>query len=164
MTTTTSDAAASRTLLGNLTTTFTQPASCTLAWLGAPDSGTASGWLAQDCHPVSRDEFTNEDDTDCWPPRMTGVPTPTATPRVWANGWGYYSPGYICPAGYITACSATAGGSSDFSMQFPLTAGETAIGCCPRFAFFYAHITPHPLLYDSVSIMMRISIRRTGDI
>ncbi|KAH8678453.1 hypothetical protein BX600DRAFT_507398 [Xylariales sp. PMI_506] len=120
---------ASRTLLGPLTTTFTPPASCTIAWFGGVTSGTAQAWVAQDCHPVT--DYVNEDDLACWPTPTSGAYTPSTSPRVWANGWGFYSPGLICPSGYSSACSATAAGTSDFSMQFPLTAGETAIGCCP---------------------------------
>ncbi|KAM3501722.1 hypothetical protein MY10362_005339 [Beauveria mimosiformis] len=46
-------------------------------------------------------------------------------------GWGFYSPGLVCPDGYTTACTAIFGQRADWSTQFPLVAGETAVGCCP---------------------------------
>ncbi|GAB7348899.1 hypothetical protein MBLNU459_g7591t1 [Dothideomycetes sp. NU459] len=75
------------------------------------------------------------DDSACWPP-FNGLP-PTAP----YAGWGFYSPGLICPTGYTTACTGallgdgspsvlTSGGTS-YDFQFSLTAGETAVGCCP---------------------------------
>lgn len=45
---------------------------------------------------------------------------------------GFYSPGLVCPDGYLSACTATWDGFSDWQVQFPMTAGETAVGCCPR--------------------------------
>ncbi|KAI8634931.1 hypothetical protein F5Y19DRAFT_469984 [Xylariaceae sp. FL1651] len=68
------------------------------------------------------------DDAECWPPS-----TSTYTPGPYLSGWGFYSPGLVCPEGYYNACSATYMGSYDFQPQFPLTTGETAVGCCPSF-------------------------------
>ncbi|KAK4220294.1 hypothetical protein QBC37DRAFT_394075 [Rhypophila decipiens] len=53
-------------------------------------------------------------------------------------GWGICSPAYICPQGYVTACSAEygrrskAGGWSTARMQFDIEPGETVLGCCPE--------------------------------
>ncbi|KAI9705201.1 MAG: hypothetical protein M1820_005348 [Bogoriella megaspora] len=55
---------------------------------------------------------------------------------------GVYSPGLVCPDGYVTACSATmlsndptltASPSEAFPFLNPIRPGETAVGCCPIF-------------------------------
>ncbi|EGO51871.1 hypothetical protein NEUTE1DRAFT_125489 [Neurospora tetrasperma FGSC 2508] len=118
-------------VLGPLTATFTPPPACTVAvaavtgkFLGLGGKVASSGWLGQTCSkggPV--------DDTSCWPPTASGAEARTKA----LDGWGYYSPGLHCPAGYATACSATGGGGakSDFAFQFAPGAKETAVGCCP---------------------------------
>src|SRR4051794_35612374 len=67
--------------------------------------------------------------TDCWPPRVGSMAN--YDPGV-MMGWGIYSPGIVCRAGYTTAALATAGGYSGWGVEFSMTAGETAIACCPR--------------------------------
>ncbi|KAH8771020.1 hypothetical protein F5883DRAFT_551694 [Diaporthe sp. PMI_573] len=47
------------------------------------------------------------------------------------RGWGFYSPGLICPHGYTSACTATAKGGAQWPVQFVMLEGETAVGCCP---------------------------------
>ncbi|KAI1828131.1 hypothetical protein F4861DRAFT_535555 [Xylaria intraflava] len=84
------------------------------------------GWAAQTCI-----KGTLTDNTDCWPPRATGVPAGRGP----LLGWGVYSPGTICPAGFTSVATMVSGGSSDYSFQFPLTSGESAIGCCPEGGF-----------------------------
>ncbi|KAI1148159.1 hypothetical protein F4825DRAFT_111396 [Nemania diffusa] len=112
-----------RTNLGPLTTdTWTY--TCTEAIQQC--SSCHAAWAAQTC--ISG---TITDNQDCWPPRATDVPTTTGA----VYGWGVYSPGIVCPGGYTSAVGATYGGSSDFDFQYPLTAGETAIGCCPKGGF-----------------------------
>ncbi|KAK3341913.1 hypothetical protein B0T25DRAFT_355911 [Lasiosphaeria hispida] len=119
--------------LGPLTTTFTPPAACTVA-VGAVDGGLLGllggavpsiAFLGQSC---SRGKGV--DATTCWPPTSSGAQARSAPPL---NGWGFYSPGVHCPAGYATACSATggSGGGSGWPVQFKLLDGETAVGCCP---------------------------------
>ncbi|KAH7123143.1 hypothetical protein EDB81DRAFT_913280 [Dactylonectria macrodidyma] len=69
-----------------------------------------------------------QDNAECWPDRTSSV---TQTNKE-LRGWGYYSPGISCPAGYEKRCSAT--GTADvsgFTFQFPLLESETGIGCCP---------------------------------
>lgn len=119
-----------RTILGPLTTTFTQPPSCTLAVAGQDDDDLA-GFLAHACE-VAQDNSFGLDDASCWPGTSSGAATPSAS----FQGWGFYSPGTICPTGYASACSATGGasGSSDWPVQFRMLQGETAVGCCPRYA------------------------------
>lgn len=84
------------------------------------------GWQAQSC--AARGAV---DATTCWPPTTSGV-APLTTPPLF--GWGFYSPGTLCPSGYAPACAATAGGVTDpaWTMQFRMVAGETAVGCCPK--------------------------------
>lgn len=112
------------TILGPLTATFTQPPECTTAVAQA--SGEALvGRLAEVCGGE-----TGAIDTACWPTVSFGVPGPKTD----SPGWGFYSPGIICPAGHTSACSATGGllGQKDWSLQYTLAASETAVGCCPK--------------------------------
>lgn len=77
------------------------------------------------------------DTTDCWPTAASGAAAPS-TPL---GGWGFYSPGFDCPYGYTSACSATGGVSTGWPIQFSLLPDETAVGCCPSgfaCAFGYA--------------------------
>ncbi|KAJ9150231.1 hypothetical protein NKR23_g3717 [Pleurostoma richardsiae] len=113
--------ASPRTLLGPLTTTWTPPAVCSYAMALCATCTTV--WQAQTCNPSSK----AHDWTDCWPPRWSSV---TTDPGV-MMGWGLYSPAYACPAGYTTAASATAGGSSGWDVEYSMETGETALACCP---------------------------------
>ncbi|KAK2602298.1 hypothetical protein N8I77_008845 [Diaporthe amygdali] len=111
-----------RTNLGPLTATFTQPPECTTA-IAVASGQSLLGRLGEVCGSEA-----GTVDTSCWPATGGGVAGPsTASP-----GWGFYSPGIVCPAGHTSACSATAGlfGKSDWPVQYSLTAGETAVGCC----------------------------------
>lgn len=113
-----------RTILGPLTATFTQPPECTTAV--AQVSGDALlGRLAEVCGAE-----TGAIDTACWPTATAGVSGPSTE----SAGWGFYSPGVLCPAGHTSACSATGGllGLKDWSLQYTLSASETAVGCCPK--------------------------------
>lgn len=109
-----------RTILGNLTTTWTPPPDCIV---NVAPCGTCSVvFKGQTCTTDGP-----ADEQTCWPATTSGVPEPN-TPL---NGWGFYSPGLICPSGHWSACAATAGGSSGWKVQFLQKSGETAIGCCP---------------------------------
>ncbi|KAI8663117.1 ADH-N domain-containing protein [Fusarium sp. Ph1] len=109
-----------RTILGPLTTTFTQPSSCR-DLVG----------LCETCHAAfqgqSCGQMGAQDNPSCWPPTSAGAPSPTHPLR----GWGIYSPGIVCPSGHTSACTAIAGGNSEWLVQFSMKAGETAVGCCP---------------------------------
>ncbi|GAP91533.1 hypothetical protein SAMD00023353_6500670 [Rosellinia necatrix] len=108
-----------RTNLGPLTTaTWTYTCTEVIQRCGS----CSAGWAAQTCV-----DAVVTDNQDCWPPRAANVP---ATGNA-LLGWGVYSPGIVCPGGYTTAATATHDGSSNFNFQFPLTVGETAVGCCP---------------------------------
>jgi hypothetical protein len=125
-----------RVILGPLTTaTWESPASCAVVVEGCAGTSTCSyGYQAQSCYATpsgSTISYGDEDNTDCWPPRASFVTTPIPP----LTGWGFYSPGIICPTGMIQACTATYGGASGWPVQFGLTEGETAIGCCPRYIF-----------------------------
>ncbi|KAJ4391118.1 hypothetical protein N0V93_004733 [Gnomoniopsis smithogilvyi] len=100
---------ATRTILGPLLTTFTPPSTCTEVMLDLT-ADSSEGWLAQSC---SSDVMN--DDASCWPSATSGVTTST---NLW--GFGIYSPGTVCPTGYVTACSATSGVEGGFDFQFPL--------------------------------------------
>lgn len=112
-----------RTILGPLTSTFTQPPQCTTA--AAEISGqTLLGQLAQVCGAEG-----GAIETSCWPPTSGAG----AGPATHTQGLGFYSPGISCPAGHTSACSATAGlfGKTEWPLQYTLSASETAVGCCP---------------------------------
>lgn len=111
---------ATRNILGSLTTTFTAPATCNQVMLCSLDAG--RGWQGQRCEAT---EIL--DATECWPTTTTDA----SAPGHYFGGWGFYSPGLYCPAGYTSACSAVNGVSTGWPMQFPMEEGETAVGCCP---------------------------------
>ncbi|KAA8652870.1 hypothetical protein EYZ11_003155 [Aspergillus tanneri] len=115
-----------RTNLGPLTTTFTYPSSCSVAIEACP--WCSEGWQAQTCSNNAFNYQGVQDNIDCWPPRAN----PSISTGVALNGWGFYSPGVHCPAGMVSACSATGGVEGGFQFQFSLNEGETAIGCCPK--------------------------------
>ncbi|KAK3307201.1 uncharacterized protein B0T15DRAFT_166960 [Chaetomium strumarium] len=108
-----------RAILGPLTTVFTPAPQCTVAVGGGSTANVA--WLGQRCNPEV------EDDPGCWPETTEGAPA-TSQPLY---GWGFYSPGLSCPAGYTSACTAIAGQSSGWKVQYQMEAEETFVGCCP---------------------------------
>jgi hypothetical protein len=137
-----------RTILGPLTTTYTAPSSCTVPVQECPMCNLA--WRAQSCFASSSGRNTwygDEDNTDCWPPRSSFVKKPTPP----LSGWGFYSPGLVCPNGMTSACSATGGGSSGWPVQFGLLEKETAVGCCPR-SFISIPIPSSSAYYTTVAI------------
>ncbi|KAI1437956.1 hypothetical protein GGR50DRAFT_570486 [Xylaria sp. CBS 124048] len=116
-----------RTNLGPLTTdTFTYKCTEVIQRCSTCDVG----WAAQTCI-----RGVVSDNTDCWPPRAANVP-PTGGPLL---EWGVYSPGIVCPGGYTSAASGIYGGPSDFHFQYPMSVGESAIGCCPQGGFSPIH-------------------------
>lgn len=119
---------ASRTVLAPLTTVFTPAATCSSYVANGILAPTVDYWQAQACS-----DGAPVDALPCWPPALVQTSIPL-------HGRGFYSPGLSCPAGYTSACTAaqsTNGSPSplalgtSFVFQYPLTAGETAIGCCP---------------------------------
>lgn len=88
---------------------------------------TSSMLQAQTCIGGVEAALQIQDATSCWPPAASFSPTPTPP----FYGWGFYSPGLVCPSGYVSACTATAGGSSGWNMEYAMQSGETAVGCCP---------------------------------
>ncbi|EHK44158.1 hypothetical protein TRIATDRAFT_300470 [Trichoderma atroviride IMI 206040] len=110
-------------LLGPLTTTWTMPQTCSIFMPGCSTCDNA--YNGQSCNPTSGGQVM--DNTACWPPATSGVASPS-WPFV---GWGFYSPGLACPAGYTSACTAVYGQRPPWSTQFSLVPSETAIGCCP---------------------------------
>jgi len=123
--------------LGPLTTAFTPSPQCTLNFAGIPIGGaivTATNFFqAQYCNGASG----VNDDASCWP--ATTSTSAIRTPPFY--GYGFYSPGLVCPSGYTTACKAAlladgslstlANPANSFVFQFGITAGETIVGCCP---------------------------------
>ncbi|KAF2639070.1 hypothetical protein P280DRAFT_481827 [Massarina eburnea CBS 473.64] len=125
--------AATRINLGPLTTAFALPSHCSRIAI----TGT-NAVRGQTCRVKAT--ATAEDDIGCWP-RPTAIPSAAASASS-LQGLGFYSPGVMCPTGYISACSqvsapgnmpqVTGAPVADFGFQFPLVAGERAIGCCPQ--------------------------------
>lgn len=122
--------APTRVNLGPLTTVFVPPPHCSRAALAG-----SQAVLGQSCNPVDEKTASAADDTGCWP-RATAYPVDTKSKLA---GLGFYSPGLTCPQGHYSACTAisTAKGQTAAApqvtgkFQFPLVAGETAVGCCP---------------------------------
>ncbi|KAF3203832.1 hypothetical protein TWF106_001843 [Orbilia oligospora] len=114
-----------RNVLGPLTTTFTPDPSCTIPAIYCPRESLCVAWQAQTC--ISG--IGAIDQSFCWPSWTAGASV-LSTPDA-LNGFGLYSPGLVCPYGNTPACSTTFGGEGNFQFQFPVTTGETAVGCCP---------------------------------
>ncbi|KAI5463916.1 hypothetical protein BGZ63DRAFT_353822, partial [Mariannaea sp. PMI_226] len=106
-----------RTNLGPLTTRFTYPASCRVAILACTNCD--YGWQGQTCSDNSLNTQGVQDNIDCWPERHNS----SLSTGVALNGFGFYSPGISCPAGYTTACAATGTVVEGFNFQFPLVKG-----------------------------------------
>ncbi|KAI0865767.1 hypothetical protein F4860DRAFT_264945 [Xylaria cubensis] len=105
-------------LLGPLTTVFSAEPTCLTLLLGECGSSTAcTGWLGQTCNLESPTKYWPSNDILCWPSW-----TSNANIQEY-SGWGFYSPGLVCPSGYTSACSTTAGSTGNFQFQFPPTAG-----------------------------------------
>jgi len=107
--------------LGPLTTTFTPAPTCTVPVIACATCNYC--WAAQTCFSGGVEDYTA-----CWPGTSSGVPAPTPP----LQGWGFYSPGLVCPQGYASACGAVETAAGTWTPQFPLQTGETAVGCCPR--------------------------------
>lgn len=122
-----------RTLLGPLTTTFTQPPIC--SQVIAQCSTCTSAWQAQECFKDGPN-FGIQDHTTCWPP-LSGVASVISFGAT-LGGYGFFSPGLVCPHGYTSACSATAGGYSGWDVEYSLIHKETAVGCCPTYVPHYS--------------------------
>lgn len=122
--------APTRVNLGPLTTVFVPPPYCSRAALAG-----SQAILGQSCNPVDDKTATAADDTGCWP-RATAYP---ADAKSKLAGLGFYSPGLTCPQGHYSACTAVSTSKGQTAaapqvtgkFQFPLVAGETAVGCCP---------------------------------
>ena len=133
------DNLASRDDLGPLTTTFTPAASCGLM-IGSTSNRRLLLYQAQTCLALG----LIQDNSACWPPVHDGTIIEGAF-----DGYGVYSPGYICPLGYVSACvqigNSSLGGTNNlpnsgetsnlaaFEFQFPPTGAERAVGCCPTY-------------------------------
>lgn len=113
--------------LGPLTTVFVPPPYCSRAAVAGSEAV-----LGQSCDPVDDKTASAADDTGCWP-RATAYPSVAKSSLA---GLGFYSPGLLCPTGYQSACTAVSTSKGQTAaapqvtgkFQFPLVAGETAIG------------------------------------
>ena len=131
--------------LGPLTTTFSLPSFCLDVILSGSDdqlpTKAVRGYQcttnlgSSDCYLM---EYVR-----CWPPVDPLVPT---QPGFDLGGGVFYSPGLICPSGYMEGCrleptatpSSSAGSFTktssvieNWQFQFDVERYETAIGCCP---------------------------------
>ncbi|KAK8203374.1 hypothetical protein M8818_005265 [Zalaria obscura] len=123
-------AESSRVLLGPLLTTCTQPTTCAF---NCYDGSLV--FQGQECSS-SGTQYVLADATSCWPDA-----TVTKPPEPPFGGWGFYSPGLVCPSGFTAACTnvfledgdvfTPMPGGKSFEFEFSLTQGETAVGCCP---------------------------------
>lgn len=122
-----------RPILGHLTESWTPPASCFSVQVpGARASPWTAAFLGRTCRGYYYGVF---DDANCWPPTTANAPEHLNT--AFFSGWGFYSPGTLCPSGFTKACTATFDQPvTGWKLQFPLAPGETAAGCCPRYRLF----------------------------
>ncbi|KAK8092566.1 hypothetical protein PG999_014765 [Apiospora kogelbergensis] len=127
--------AATRNVLGPLTTIFTPKPTCTTPVAGSCHDQNCVAWNGQVCTTLAKwnNSYSVMDQSSCWPAYTSGAVTIDVAVKGALGGWGFYSPGLSCPAGYTSACTKTADTNSqnDFTFQFAPTAGETAVGCCP---------------------------------
>ncbi|PSS00724.1 hypothetical protein BD289DRAFT_450281 [Coniella lustricola] len=114
-----------RTILGSLTTTFSAPESCHYNYWVGNLNNPYTAWQGVEC--VANVVNSMLPAEVCWPPTTQGAPLPTPE----FMGWGFYSPGLVCPSGYSSACTATATGAAEWNVQFSMLESETAVGCCP---------------------------------
>ncbi|KAK7992340.1 hypothetical protein PG996_012644 [Apiospora saccharicola] len=116
--------AATRTVLGPLTTEFTPNPTCTTAIANPCDEATCIAWMGQTCGLTSN-AYRVWDQSSCWPPTTTGARTVNVLSAGGLEGWGLYSPGLSCPVGHYGACTKTAsdGEGEGFAFQFPPTSG-----------------------------------------
>ncbi|KAH7014159.1 uncharacterized protein B0I36DRAFT_369148 [Microdochium trichocladiopsis] len=119
------EATRTRTNLGPLTTAWTPPSDCQRVYAACDTCSVI--FAAQACRPDVADSLADEQ--SCWPPRTNNGGGPTTTSGA-LGGWGVYSPGIVCPAGFTSVVASTYG-VHESRFQFPLSAGETAVGCCP---------------------------------
>ena len=139
-----------RPIIGPLTTTFTPPSTCSKLF-GIDSTYNPDVFVqAMTCTSIvySHLNVTSAQiayNPDCWPSR------PIAGGLTYQSG--IYSPGFICPKGYTSACSSTFTGNTmpststqrnGYAFQYPLNLGETAVGCCPRYEVFprYPNLSP----------------------
>lgn len=133
-------------VLGPLTTTFTPPSSCFNIFqsIGSNVGFDKSSFdnPTYFSQAASCTEFSSENvldsDSNCFPPYP-----PSAWPSVSQFvGYQIYSPAFICPLGYSTACLSARFQDGQLSSVLPnmsfifeatSAAGETVAGCCPRY-------------------------------
>ena len=116
---------------GPLTTKFTPEASCSVPVALSDNNGPTFLPPTAYLLAVSCSAGDANYDSACWPPPISNY-----DPFSFRTD-GFYSPGYICPQGYTSACSQTPGAFSghpgdpgDFSFQYQPTGAEHAVGCC----------------------------------
>lgn len=120
-------------LLGSLITPYGAPATCTNL---AGYYGTSVRLGASCAAGIAEDDYL------CWPPATSlGV---LRGANFYAGG--FYSPGIVCPVGYVEACRVVQSTPPTptspsiktstplfytWTPDFPLQLPETAVGCCP---------------------------------
>ena len=150
-----------RSNLGPLTTTFTPPATCSV--LGINSFPPTVAYQAQHCFTTTSVPGTTIQFTDNSGSKTSIAVSATVTSIIYsggvadditcrpsttyrnpadAGGYGFYSPGLICPSGWHKACTAEldtngspvpiSGTHTSFPFEYALMPGETAIGCCPH--------------------------------
>ncbi|KAI0167990.1 hypothetical protein BJ166DRAFT_610890 [Pestalotiopsis sp. NC0098] len=137
--------------LGPLTTTFVPSSRCNDNIVGQSKNYFIA-WRAQSCR---EGDVGPKDDSTCWPPTATYARS-TSQPF---DGWGFYSPGILCPSGYEPRCSNIPEQGGGFSFQFSLGTSESAVGCCPTgFTCGFAQRTVQTCTakFSSTSILISI--------
>lgn len=140
-----STTSSTRVVIGPMTTIFTPPAPCfTDVAVGTyPGAPHIFAFPNQECDDSNNFNFA----TTCWPPfsypNLVDMGASVAL-------WGFYSPAFSCPSGYVSAASATASGSSNYIPTYSMLPDETAVACC--FPYVDALILcrhPSPIVTDN---------------
>lgn len=131
-----------RTVIGPLTTIFTPPPECSTLQIEAGQVG----WGERCTHSAGDNLLI--DRTECFPSGLF----PTSEAFI-----SFYSPGLECPHGFFHACtvsreyvalpSFSSTNQAEYSVWKALELGETAIRCCPRYAFFVCWHYINPALW-----------------
>lgn len=99
--------------------------------VGASTLGSSTTWSIV----LQRDHLpTNKLEPPCLPTAYISA--------VMAGRNPVYSPGTGCPAGYVPMCTSVATGvavpaATNIQVWSALASGEIAVGCCPRYVFFF---------------------------
>ncbi|RYP69878.1 hypothetical protein DL771_005821 [Monosporascus sp. 5C6A] len=133
----------SRLNLGPLTTAFTYPPGCDVAVI---TSGASIGYQAQTCSNNPNAAGGEQDNPDCWPPRLYG----NLNGGIAFGGWGFYSPGLECPDGGFDCLTDQAGTRAQTCLSVVTEGSFLTVQCSYGSSNNYGHLEI-PLTYTVTS-------------